>query len=97
MTGLPGSDSIERVEQLGQAAVAVEQRGQAAADAHVALHPGVLGVLGEQVVALLLAHLLEGQLVVVAQEDRPLAPVGDLGGLAQDLGDRVALLLAAPP
>ena len=31
---------------------------------------------------------------MVAQEDPPLAPVGDLGGLGEDLGDREALLAA---
>ena len=49
-------------------------------------------VLGVHVVALLVGDHLEGELVVVAQEDAPLAAVGDLRGLGQDLGDRVALL-----
>ena len=73
MTGLPGQGEEQGVEQLGQTAVAVEERGEPPADPHVALHPRVLGVLAEQVVALLVAHLLEGELVVVAQEDGPLA------------------------
>ncbi len=82
----------QRVEKLGRAPVVVEQRGQAAPDAHVPLHPRVLGVLGDEVVTLLLAHRLERELVVVAQEDGPLAGVVDGGRLGQDLGDRVALL-----
>ena len=82
------------IQQLGRAAVVVEERGQPAPDPHVALHPRVLGVLGHEVVPLLVAHLLERQLVVVAQEDGPLAGVVDDRRLGQDLGDRVALLPA---
>ena len=52
--------------------VAIEQRGQATSDPHVTLHPGVLGVLGEEIVALLLGDHLQGQLIVIAEEDGPL-------------------------
>ena len=55
---------------------------------------GIAGVLGVHVVALLVGHHLEGELVVVAQEDPPLAAVGDRRGLGEDLGDREALLAA---
>ena len=41
----------------------------------------------------LFADHFEGQLVVVAQKDRPLTVVRDLRRLAHDLGDRVAVLL----
>jgi hypothetical protein len=55
-------------------------------------HAGVLGVLGVHVVAFLVGHHLEGQLVVVAQEQPPLGGVGDLGGAVHDLHDRGAVL-----
>ena len=58
--------------------VVVEQREQPPGDAHVALHARVLGVLGVHVVALFVGDHLEGELVVVAQEDAPLAAVGDV-------------------
>ena len=87
-----GQGEQQVVEELGQPAVPVEERGQPPADAHVPLHPGILGVLGEQVVPLLLGDLLQGQLVVVAQEDGPLGAARGLGGLGQNFGDRVALL-----
>ena len=45
------------------------------------------------VVALLARHHLERQLVVVAQEDRPLAVVRDVGRLRHDLDDRMAVFL----
>ena len=80
------------MEELDDVLVVVEEREQAPGDADVAPHARVGGVLGVHVVALLVGDHLEGQLVVVAQEDPPLAAVGDLRGLGEDLGDRVALL-----
>ena len=46
-----------------------------------------------EIVALVVGDHLQGQLVVVAQEDRPLAIGRDVRGLAQDVGDRIAILL----
>ena len=80
------------VEQLGHVLVVVEQREQPAGDADVAPHPGIGRVLRVHVVPLLVGDHLQGQLVVVAQEDAPLAAVGDRRGLGEDLGDRLALL-----
>ncbi len=45
------------------------------------------------VVALFVGDHLERQLVVVAQEQRPLAVLGNVGRLVQDLGDRMAIFL----
>jgi hypothetical protein len=84
----------EAVEELGEAPVVLEEREQAARDADVALHARVLGVLRVHVVALLVGDHLEGQLVVVAQEDAPLGAVGDRRGLGHDLSDRARVLLA---
>lgn len=81
-------------EQLEGVGVVVQQRGQPPADADVGLHAGVLGVLPPHVVALLVGDHLEGQLVVVAQEDAPLAVLRDVRRLGHDLGDREALLPA---
>ena len=89
-----GQGQQQRGEQLELVAVVVEQRRQPAADADVGLHAGVLGVLAPHVVALLVGDHLEGQLVVVAQEDAPLAVVGDRRRLRHDLRDRVARLPA---
>ena len=46
------------------------------------------------VVALLVGHHLERELVVVAQEHRPLAVLGNVGRLTQDFDDRMAVFLA---
>ena len=92
--GAAGQRQQQPVEELGDTAVVVDEGGQAPANAEVLAHPRVSGVLGVHVVALLVGHHLQGELVVVAQEDPPLAPVGDLGGLGEDLGDRETLLAA---
>ena len=54
--------------------------------------PPVLGVLAPHVVAVVVGDHLQGQLVVVAQEDAPLAAVRDRRGLLEDLRDREARL-----
>ena len=80
------------MHQLDLVAPAVEQRGEPAADADVDLHPRVLGVLRVHVVALLVGDHLERQLVVVAEEQAPLAVVGDRRRLVEDLVHRRRVL-----
>ncbi len=77
-------------EELDLIAVVVEQRGQPPADADIGAHPRVLGVLRVHVVALFVRDHFEGQLVVVAQEDAPLAAGRDRRGLGEDFRDRIA-------
>ena len=72
-----GQREEDRRQQLDHVAVVVEQRREPAADAEVELHARVLRVLGPHVVALLVGDHLERQLVVVAQEEPPLAVVRD--------------------
>jgi hypothetical protein len=71
------------VHQLDLVAAVVEQRREPPADADVDLHARVLGVLRVHVVALLVGDHLERQLVVVAQEQAPLAVLGDRGVCAR--------------
>jgi hypothetical protein len=80
------------VHELHLVAPVVEQRRQAPADPHVDLHPRVLGVLRVHVVAFLVGDHLEGQLVVVAQEEAPLAVLGNGRGALEDLVHRRGLL-----
>ena len=89
-----GEAEQDRVQQLDLVAARVQQRRQPPADADVDLHPRVLGVLRVHVVAFLVGDHLERQLVVVAQEQAPLAVVRDVGRLGEDLVDRVGLLAA---
>src|SRR2546427_12898867 len=68
----------QTVEELDAPAVVVHQRGQAPADAQVELGLGILRVRVVHVITLLARHHLERELVVIAQEDAPLA--GGRGG-----------------
>src|SRR5690606_17475714 len=92
--GGAGEGEQEGGEQFELVAVVVQGGGQAAADADVGFHAGVFGVFGVHVVAFFVGDHLQGEFVVVAQEDAPLAGVGDFGGLGHDFGDGVALFAA---
>ena len=82
----------QAVHQLDAAAVAFEQRREAAADAEIDARAAVRRIGLPQIVALRIRHHFERQLVVIAQEDRPLAVVGNLRRLPHDVGDREAVL-----
>ena len=97
MIGVPGKREQQRVQQLDAAPAVLDQRREPAADADVEPHLRIGGVGRVHVVALFVGHHLERQLVVVAQEQRPLAGLGDVGRLVQDLGDRRAGPPAAAP
>ena len=92
--GRPRQREEEHVEHLDPPPAVADQGGEAAADPEVDPHPGVGGVLVVHVVALLVGHHLERQLVVVPEEERPLAVGRDVGRLPHDLDDRVPVLLA---
>ena len=81
------------MQQLDPAAAVLEQRRQPAADPDVDPHLRIGRVGLIHVVAFLVRDHLERQLVVVAEEHRPLAVLGDVRRLPQDLDDRVAILL----
>ena len=88
----PREGEEQRVHQLHAAAVVAEQRRQPAANAQVDARLRIVGVDAVHVVALLVGHHLERELVVVAQEEPPLAGLRDGRGLLQDVDDRVAIL-----
>ncbi len=83
----------QRVHQLDLAPVVLHQRRQPAPDAEIDARPAVLGIGAPQIVALAVGHHLQRQLVMVAQEDAPLAALWNVRGLADDVGDRVPVLL----
>ncbi len=83
----------QRVHQLDLAPVVVHQRRQPAADADIDAGAGIVGVGRPQIIALDVGDHFQRQLVVIAQEQRPLAAVRNVGRLAQDVGDRKAVLL----
>ena len=92
-----GNEKSRRVQQLDPAAAVLDERREAAADADVDAHPRIGGVRLVHVVALFVGDHLERQLVVVAQEESPLAVLGDVGRLAHDLDDRMPVFLPHAP
>ena len=87
-----GQGEQQGVHQLDPAPVVAQQRGEAAPDPEVHPRLRVLRVHAVHVVALLVGHHLERQLVVVAQERRPLPALGDRGRLVQDVDEREPVL-----
>lgn len=67
-----GHGEQQRVHQLDAAAVALHQRRETAADAQIDPRALVCGIGVPQIIALDIGHHLERELVMVAQEDRPL-------------------------
>ena len=90
--GRAGQGEEQRVHELDLAAAVAEERGQAPADAQVDAGLRVLGVRPVHVVALLVRDHLERQLVVVAEEEHPLAVLGDGRRLLEHVHHRVAVL-----
>ncbi len=82
----------EPVHELDAPPVVAHQRREAAPDAQVDAHLWVLRIDPVHVVALLVGHHLERQLIVVAQEERPLRGVGDGRRLVEDVDDREPIL-----
>ena len=89
-----GQREQQAVHQLDLATAVAEQGRETAPDAEVDACALVLRVDAPHVVALFVGHHLERQLVVVAQEDRPLRALGDVRRLVEDVDDREAVLHA---
>ena len=70
-----------------------QQWSEPSADSEVDARLLILSVRPVHVVAILVGHHLQGQLVVVAEEDRPLAVLGNRRGLGHDVDDRKPVLL----
>ena len=88
-----GKRQQQRVHQLDLAAVVVHQRREPPPDAEIDARARIGGVGRPQIVALDVGHHFERQLVVIAQEQRPLAVRRNVRRLPQDVGDREAVLL----
>ncbi|OEI69691.1 trehalose synthase domain protein [Curtobacterium sp. ER1/6] len=80
----PGQREQQGVDELELGAGVVEQRREATANADVRPHPRVVAVPAVHRLPVLLAHHLERQLVVVAEEDAPRGLLGHVEGLGQD-------------
>ena len=82
----------ERVHQLELPPVLLQEGDEPSADPEVDPRLGIMGVDPVHVVPLLVCYHLERQLVVVPQKEGPLADLGDLRGLRQDVDDGVPVL-----
>ena len=83
----------QTVHQFDATAIVLEKRRKPPADAEIEPRTSVGGVHFPQVVALAVGHHFQCQLVMVAQKNRPLAALGRIGRLADDVGDRKAIFL----
>ncbi len=88
----PRQREEQPIHQLNAPAIVVQERSQPPAYAQVHSGLPVLSVDAVHVVAVLVGDHFEGQLVVIAQEDRPLAALRDRRRLLEDIDDREAVL-----
>jgi hypothetical protein len=88
-----GHRQQQAVHQLDAVDVILQEGRQAAADADIDARARVGCVHLVHVVALLARDHLEGKLIVIAQEDRPLAVVRDVRRLLHDFDDGITVLL----
>ncbi len=84
----------QALHELDLRHVVVHQRREPTPDADVDAHARIRRVCLIHVVALAIGHHLERQLVVIPQEDRPLAIGRNVRCLLNDLDDRIAILLS---
>ncbi len=66
--------------------------GEPAADAQIDPHPGIVSIDPVHIIPLLVCYHLKGQLVVVSQEERPLAGLWYGRGLLNDIDYRKTIL-----
>ncbi len=90
--GGAGEREEQRVHQLDPAPVVAQERGQPPADPQVHPRLRVASVDPVHVVALFVGDHLERELVVVAEERRPLTALRDRGRLVQDVDQREPVL-----
>ena len=83
----------QAVQKFNAAAIIVHQRRQTPPDAEIDAHPGIGAVGQVHIVAFVFRDLLERQLVMVPQEQSPLACCRNLRGLRHDVGDRQPVFL----
>ena len=88
----PGQGEEQAVHQLDPAAAVAQKGSQPAADAQVDPGLGVVRVDAVHVIPLLVGDHLERELVVVAEEQRPLGRIRDRRRLGEHVDDRKAIL-----
>ena len=92
MIGVPGNEKSRPTRSSIRRPAVADERRQAPANADVEPRLRVHAVRQIHVVALVVGHHLERELVVVPQKERPLAAVGNGRRLLHDVGDRLSIL-----
>jgi hypothetical protein len=87
-----GHREQKAIHQLDAAAIPFQQRRKAAANAEIDTGAPIRRVGLPEIVALGIRDHFERQLVVIAEENRPLAVFRDLRRLAHDIGNRKTVL-----
>jgi len=90
----PGEREKQAIHELDPSPVVAEQRGQAATDPEIDACNRVASIDAIHVVAFFIRYHLERQLVVVAQEERPLRCFRNRRCLREDVDDREAIFHA---
>ncbi|MNI03048.1 hypothetical protein D3C73_559410 [compost metagenome] len=88
-----GHGQEQRIHQFDPPPVTFHQRSEAPADTEIDAGATVCGIGVPEVIALLVGHHFQRQLVMVPQEDRPLAVFRNFRRLAHDVGDRETVFL----
>ncbi len=83
----------QAVHELNSPAVMFDQRRQPSPDAKIETRPAIGGVGVPEIIAFPVCHHLQGEFIMVSQEYRPLAVLGQLGSLTEDIRDRKAIFL----
>src|SRR6516225_2998342 len=92
--GRAGKGKKQAIEQFNAPAIVVDQGGEAPPDSEVNAHSRVRAIGEVHVVALVVRHHLESQLVVIPQKEAPLTCLRKAGRLGDDVDDGQAVFLA---
>ena len=79
------------IHQLDLTTVILQQGSQPVTNPQVDAGFGIFGVYFVHVIPFFVGHHLQRQLVVVPQKQSPLAVVGNLRGLIQNIDDGIAI------
>ena len=77
MIGVPGKEKSRPTQKLDPPPIVSDERRQTPADAEIEPRLRIQAVRQIHVIPLVVGHHLEGELVMVAQKQRPLAAVRD--------------------
>ena len=96
MIGVPGNDISMPFIRFDTPPVVVQERGQASPNAHIERMPLSSAYLVVHVIAFEVRYHFQSQLVMIAQEQAPLADIRDMGSLVQNFSNWLAVFQFRP-